>query len=80
MKDRFIDIETPSGRMETFVTHPEHGGPFPAVIIYMDIWGVREELFEIARRVGTVGYYCLVPDFYYRGARFGTSSAMGRTE
>jgi carboxymethylenebutenolidase len=36
------------------------------VIIYMDIWGVREELFEIARRVGTVGYYCMVPDLYYR--------------
>ena len=57
MKERFVEIETPSGRMETFVTHPEQDGPFPAVIVYMDIWGVREELFEIARRVGTVGYY-----------------------
>ena len=66
MEERFVEIETPSGRMETFVTHPEQDGPFPAVVIYMDIWGVREELFEIARRVGTVGYYCLVPDFYYR--------------
>ena len=66
MKERFVDIETPSGRMETFVTHPERDGPFAAVIIYMDIWGVRDELFEIARRVGTVGYYCMVPDFYYR--------------
>jgi len=71
MKERFIDIETPSGRMETFVTHPEHDGPFPAVIIYMDIWGVREELFEIARRVGTVGYYCrsriAMPSTWARG-------------
>jgi carboxymethylenebutenolidase len=66
MKERVIEIETPSGRMETFVTHPEQDGPFPAVIVYMDIWGVREELFEIARRVGTVGYYCMVPDFYHR--------------
>ena len=66
MIERFIDIETPSGQMATFVTHPEQDGPFPPVIIYMDIWGVREELFEIARRVGTVGYYCLVPDLYYR--------------
>ena len=66
MKERIVGIATPSGRMDTFVTHPEQDGPFPAVIIYMDIWGVREELFEIARRVGTVGYYCLVPDFYYR--------------
>jgi carboxymethylenebutenolidase len=69
MKERIVGIATPSGRMDTFVTHPEQDGPFPAVIIYMDIWGVREELFEIARRVGTVGYYCLVPDFYYRQGR-----------
>src|SRR2546425_12793999 len=55
MEERFVEIATPSGRMETFVTHPEQDGPFPAVIVYMDIWGVREELFEIARRVGTVG-------------------------
>jgi len=66
MNERVVGIETPSGRMETFVTHPEQGGPFPAIVIYMDIWGVRDELFEIARRVGTVGYYCVVPDFYYR--------------
>lgn len=69
MKERIVEVPTPSGRMETFVTHPEQDGPFPAVIIYMDIWGVREELFEIARRVGTVGYYCMVPDFYYREGR-----------
>ena len=66
MKERVVEIATPAGRMETFVTHPEQDGPFPAVIIYMDIWGVREELFEIARRVGTVGYYAVVPDLYYR--------------
>jgi carboxymethylenebutenolidase len=66
MKERFVDIKTAAGVMEAFVTHPEDDGPFPAVIIYMDIWGVREELYDIARRVGTVGYYSLVPDFYYR--------------
>lgn len=69
MRERVVEIETPSGRMETFVTHPEQDGPFPAVVIYMDVWGVREELFEIARRVGTVGYYCMVPDLYYREGR-----------
>src|SRR5437764_13725071 len=66
MRERFVEIKTAGGVMEAFVTHPEDNRPFSAVIIYMDIWGVREELFEIARRVGAVGYYCLVPDFYYR--------------
>src|SRR5256712_2195209 len=66
MEERFVEIATPSGRMETFSTHPEQDGPFPPVIIYMDIWGVRDELLETARRVGTVVYYGMVPDFYYR--------------
>ena len=71
MKERMIDIATPDGRMETFVTHPEDGGPFAPVVVYMDIWGVREELFEIARRIATVGYCCVVPDFYYRQGKIG---------
>ena len=66
MKERFIEIPTADGRMETFVTHPEQGGPFPPVILYMDVWGVREELYDLARRVATVGYYAMVPDWYYR--------------
>jgi len=66
MIERRVDIATPSGAMETFVVHPSAGGPFPAVIIYMDVWGIREELLDISRRIATVGYYCMVPDFYYR--------------
>ena len=66
VKDRIVEIPTADGRMETFVTHPEQDGPFPAVVLYMDIWGVREELYDLARRVATVGYYGMVPDWYYR--------------
>ena len=66
MKERFVEIATADGRMETFVTHPEQDGPFPPVILYMDVWGVREELYDLARRIATVGYYVMVPDFYYR--------------
>lgn len=69
MKDQTIEIPTRAGRMETFVSHPEQGGPFPPVILYMDVWGVRDVLFDLARRVAAVGYYVLVPDFYYRQGR-----------
>jgi len=52
--------------MRAFATRPSEGGPFPAVVIFMDVWGLREELYEIARRVATVGYYVVIPDFYHR--------------
>jgi dienelactone hydrolase len=69
MKERMVEIATAAGRMEAFVTHPEEGGPFPAILVYMDVFGMREELFDVARRVATVGYYAMVPDFYYRNGR-----------
>jgi carboxymethylenebutenolidase len=69
MEERLGRISTPDGSMETFITHPRDGKAFPAVIFYMDIWGLREELFDVARRVATVGYYCMVPDLFYRQGR-----------
>lgn len=66
MRERVAEIATGDGRMEAFVTHPEEGGPFPAVFVFMDVFGLREELFDVARRVATVGYYAIVPDFHYR--------------
>jgi carboxymethylenebutenolidase len=64
--ETFTEIPTADGRMDAFVTRPEEGGPFPAVIVLMDIWGLREELFDVARRIATVGYHCTVPNFWYR--------------
>jgi len=80
MIDRFVQIPTKAGTMETFVAHPSDNAPFPAVVLYMDVWGVREELFDIARRVASVGYYCMVPDLYYRQGRIrqGHFDAGGR--
>ena len=80
MIESMTEIPTPDGRMEAFVTHPEEGGPFPSVVILMDIWGLREELFDLTRKVAVVGYHCTVPNFYYRqgAVRFEFRDAQGR--
>ena len=64
-----VDIKTRDGEMNAFVTHPEEGGPFPAVFFYMDAPGKREELHDMARRIATVGYYVVLPNLYYRTVR-----------
>jgi carboxymethylenebutenolidase len=52
--------------MPTFVAHPDDGGPFPVVVVYMDGLGLREELRGIARRIAGEGYFVAAPDLYYR--------------
>lgn len=59
-------IETPDGKMHSFITYPEQGGPFPVVLFYMDSLGIREELRDMARRFAAAGYYVVLPDLYYR--------------
>ncbi len=66
MIERQIEIVTPDGRMNTFICHPERESPHPAVILFMDAPGIREELRDMARRLGTVGYYVMLPNLYYR--------------
>jgi carboxymethylenebutenolidase len=66
MKEFETNIATGDGDMDTFVCHPDEGGPFPAVIMYMDAPGIREELRDMARRIGTAGYYVILPNLYYR--------------
>lgn len=80
MIEALIDIPTSDGPIDTFITRPQEGGPHPLVILYMDIWGLREELFDIARRIATTGYVCAVPNFYHREGkvRYDTRDAQNK--
>lgn len=69
MKEDHVDIQTQDGLMNTFITRPDEGGPFPSVIFYMDAPGKREELHDMARRIASVGYYVMLPNLYYRDTR-----------
>jgi carboxymethylenebutenolidase len=64
--NNIIEIPTQDGVMNCYVARPIGKGPFPTVILYMDIWGLREELFNIADRFTDLGYMCWIPNLYYR--------------
>ena len=66
MTEFHVDVQTPDGVMACFAAHPDGAGPYPAVILYMDAPGIREELRDFARRIAGEGYFCLLPDMYWR--------------
>jgi carboxymethylenebutenolidase len=69
MIERTVDVPTGDGVMETFVCHPERGGPYPPVLMLMDAPGIRQELYDMASRLASVGYFVLLPNLYYRAGR-----------
>jgi carboxymethylenebutenolidase len=69
MIEQHLDIPTADGAMNSFVVHPEEGGPHPVVLFYMDAPGKREELHDMARRLASVGYFVVLPNLYYRRTR-----------
>ncbi|MEM9035488.1 MAG: dienelactone hydrolase family protein [Actinomycetota bacterium] len=69
MRESFVDLTTPHGSMETFIVHPDEGGPHPVVVFLMDAPGMREELRDMCRRLASAGYYVAAPQLYYRKVR-----------
>jgi len=68
-----LQIPAADGTMRAFNARPG-SGPAPAVIIYMDAVGYRDELKEFARRLACAGYSAWLPDLFYRdgGPSFNT--------
>ena len=65
MIEQILDIATKDGAMETFVCHPERGGPCPPVLLLMDAPGVREEWRGLFRRAGSPGEVELYPGVHH---------------
>ena len=62
-----IQITTSKGEtMGAYLARPEGDGPHPAVIVYMEIFGVNDHIRDVTRRVAEEGYVALAPDYFHR--------------
>jgi carboxymethylenebutenolidase len=65
-----IDLSTPDGVLDCHVFRPAGSGPLPAVIVYMDAFGIRPALASMAERLASHGYVVAVPNLYYRSGAY----------
>ena len=62
-----IEIPAADGTAEALVARPSSGaGPFPGVILYMDAFGLRPRVQDMAQRIADWGYVVLAPNVFYR--------------
>jgi carboxymethylenebutenolidase len=61
-----VNISAADGMMPAYLAEPEGNGPFPAVIVIMEAFGLVPHIEEVARRLAEEGYVAMAPDIYYR--------------
>src|SRR6188768_1202766 len=70
-----VDLATADGVMDAYTFQPgpprgsrsgDPSGPWPAILVYMDAFGIRPNLDSMAQRLADAGYFVVVPNLYYR--------------
>lgn len=68
LKTENITIPVGSDSMPCYVARPEGSETLPAVIVWMEIFGVNSHIQEVTERVASEGYVALAPNFFHRVA------------
>jgi carboxymethylenebutenolidase len=61
-----VDLHTEDGTLDAYVFQPKDTGAWPAVVMYMDAFGIRPQLGEMAERLASHGYLVVLPNLYHR--------------
>ncbi len=69
MQSSIVDVTTPDGVADAYLTRPEGDGAHPAVLFVVDAIGLRPRIEEMADRVAAQGYVVLAPNVFYRAGR-----------
>jgi carboxymethylenebutenolidase len=61
-----VSIKTPDGETDAALYTPAGKGPFPGILIFTDIFGLRPAFRTMGERLAGEGYVVLVPNPFYR--------------
>jgi len=50
---------------DAFVAWPPGKGPFPAVVVAFEWWGLNGQIRDVGRRLAQQGYVAIIPDLYH---------------
>jgi carboxymethylenebutenolidase len=64
--DTDVEVKTADGTTEAALIHPKGKGQWPGVILFVDVFGLRPTMRDMAKRLAANGYTVLVPNPYYR--------------
>jgi carboxymethylenebutenolidase len=64
-----IDVATPDGVADCYLSRPEGGDARAGVLLMIDAIGLRPQIEKMADRIAAQGYVVLAPNLFYRSGR-----------
>jgi carboxymethylenebutenolidase len=64
-----IDVETPDGVADCYLTQPDDDAAHPGVLFVIDAIGLRPQINTMVDRIAAKGYVVLAPNIFYRAGR-----------
>ena len=61
-----VKIPVQNGEIPAYRAMPASSGPFPAILVVHEIFGVHEHIKDICRRLAKAGYFAVAPYLYAR--------------
>lgn len=77
MSSETIDVQTRDGVADAYLSRPDGDGPHPAVLLFVDAFGLRSRIEEMADRIAAEGFVVLAPNVFYRAGRAPVISLEG---
>src|SRR5919202_1957727 len=77
MQTTTVQVPTADGTADAYLVRPDGDGPHPAVLMFMDAFGLRPRLEEMADRIAERGYAVLAPNLFYRAGRAPVTDLSG---
>jgi carboxymethylenebutenolidase len=72
VESSFVDLETPTGVMRTYIHRPVNEGSYPAILFYSEIFQQTGPIERAARLMASHGYAVLVPEVFHELNPIGT--------
>ena len=61
-----VKIPVAGGSIPGYRAMPDEGGPFPAILVVQEVFGVHEHIKDICRRLAKARYFAVAPALYAR--------------
>src|SRR5215469_11961846 len=64
VKGKMVTFKSGEEEIKGFLAEPEGKGPFPAIVVIQEWWGLTDWIKDNAKKLAGKGYVTLAPDLY----------------